>query len=139
MLESRKPRVYNENKVVTILGPETKLVGELSCRGTIRVEGRVDGTVFSEDSIVLLETGSVKGDICAGQVIISGQVCGNVKAVDRIEITARGKVRGDITAPRICIHEGVVFEGLCSMKPGLAPRAEAAPADTLDTAAVESV
>ena len=120
MLESRKPRVYNENKVVTILGPGTKMVGELACQGTIRIEGRVEGSVFSEDSIVLLDTGSVKGNVSAGQVIISGEVRGNVKADDRLEITAHGKVMGDITAPRICIHEGVLFEGLCTMKPSSA-------------------
>lgn len=124
MLESRKPRVYNENKVVTILGPGTKLVGELSCRGTIRVEGTVEGSVYSDDSVVLLESGTIQGDVYAGQVIIGGQVRGDVKAVDRVEITAHGKVLGNITAPRICIHEGVVFEGLCSMKPGLSPRDE---------------
>ncbi|NLV46030.1 MAG: polymer-forming cytoskeletal protein [Candidatus Hydrogenedentes bacterium] len=116
MLDTRKTRVYNENKVVTILGPGTRVVGELSCQGTIRIEGAVQGTVFSDDSVVLLETGSVKGDVRAGQVIISGEVRGNVNAVDRLEITAHGKVLGDINAPRICIHEGVVFEGMCTMK-----------------------
>lgn len=124
MLESRKPRVYNENKVVTILGPGTKLVGELSCRGTIRVEGAIEGSVYSDDSVVLLDSGTIQGDVSAGQVIIGGQVRGDVKAVDRLEITPHGKVLGNITAPRICIHEGVVFEGLCTMKPGLAPRDE---------------
>ena len=116
MLESRKTRVYNENKVVTILGPGTQMNGTLSCTGTIRIEGQMEGTVQSDDSVVLLDTGLVKGDILAGQVIVSGEVRGNIKAVDRLEITPRGKVRGDIVAPRICIHEGVFFEGRCSMK-----------------------
>lgn len=116
MLDSRKTKVYNENKVVTILGPGTQVKGELSCKGTIRIEGKVEGTVYSDDSVVLLDSGAIKGDIHAGQVIISGEVRGNVKAVDRLEISSQGKVIGDISAPRICIHEGVVFEGLCTMK-----------------------
>ncbi len=116
MLESRKTKVYNENKVVTILGPGTQLGGKLSCKGTIRIEGHIEGTVYSDDSIVLLDTGTIKGDIYAGRIIINGEVRGNVKAVDRLEITGQGKVIGDITAPRIAIHEGVVFEGLCTMK-----------------------
>lgn len=122
MLDTRKPRVYNENKVVTILGPGTKVVGELSCKGTIRIEGAVEGTVFSDDSVVLLDTGSIKGDVRAGQVIISGKVHGNVNAVDRLEITAHGKVLGDINAPRVCIHEGVVFDGKCTMKANVTPQ-----------------
>ncbi len=115
MLDSRKSKTYNENKVVTMIGPGTLLTGEIKCKGTIRIEGAVDGTVKSEDSIVVLESGRIKGNLAAGQVIISGEVKGDVKAVDRIEIAARGKVVGDIAAPRISIHEGVLFEGQCTM------------------------
>ncbi len=116
MLESRKTKTYNENKVVTIIGAGTTLKGEVACKGTIRIEGVVVGKVMSEDSIVLLESARVKGDLSAGQIIISGEVQGNVHALDRLEILARGKVIGDIAAPRIAIHEGVLFEGLCTMK-----------------------
>ncbi len=132
MLETRKTRVYNENKVVTILGPGTQVNGTLACTGTIRIEGQMEGVVQSEDTVVLLDSGRVKGDILAGQVIISGEVRGNIKAVDRLEITAHGKVTGDIFAPRICIHEGVFFEGRCSMKaagPEATPAANAASRD----------
>ncbi len=121
MADSRKNRTYNENKVVTILGPGTLLRGELQCKGTIRVEGAVFGNVTSEDSVVLLESGRIQGHVTAGQVIVGGEIVGNVAAVERIEITAKGRVVGDMTAPRISIHEGVLFEGRCTMKPGPDP------------------
>ena len=79
MLETRKPKTYNENKVVTMLGPGTLLTGDVKCKGTIRIEGNVEGRVLSEDSVVLLESGKVKGDITAGQVIIGGEVYGNIR------------------------------------------------------------
>lgn len=116
MLDARKQKTYNENKVVTMVGPGTLMTGEVKCKGTIRVEGAIDGKVYSEDSVVVLESGRIKGDISAGQVIINGEVLGNIVALHRIEITARGKVIGDISAPRISIHEGVLFEGQCTMK-----------------------
>jgi cytoskeletal protein CcmA (bactofilin family) len=117
MLDSLKNKnTYNENKVVTMIGPGTLLTGELKCKGTIRIEGNIDGKVLSEDSVVVLESGKVKGDLAGGQVIVSGEVHGNIQAIDRIEITSKGKVVGDICAPRISIHEGVLFEGQCAMK-----------------------
>lgn len=116
MLEARKSKGYNENKVVTIIGPGTRVKGELQSQGTIRVEGVVEGQVQSSDTIVIQENGKVKADLLAGQVIISGEVHGNVFAHDRLEITEQGKVYGDITAPRISIAEGVTFEGKCTMK-----------------------
>ena len=118
MLDSRKTKPsYNENKVVSIIGPGTVVGGEVTSKGTIRIEGSVSGRVQSEDSIVVQETGQVQADLVAGQVIISGEVHGNVFAHDRLEITASGRVIGDITAPRISIAEGVLFEGKCTMKP----------------------
>lgn len=125
MLETRKSKAYNENRVVTILGTGTVLKGEMACRGTVRIEGALEGRVSSDDSVVLLEGGRIKGDIHAGQVIISGEVQGNIRAIDRLEITAQGKVIGDICAPRISIQEGVLFEGLCTMKPSDAAKSAA--------------
>ena len=123
MLELRKPRVYNENKVVTILGPGTKLVGELSCRGTIRVEGAVEGSVYSDDSVVLLDSGTIQGDVSAGQVIIGGQVRGDVRRWTgwKSRLMARFSA---ISRRRASASMRVLFEGLCTMKPGLAPRDE---------------
>lgn len=119
MLDTKK-RSYNETKVVTIIGPETSIRGEIRCKGTIRIEGEVSGRVQSDDTIVVLDTGKVQADLVAGQVIIGGAVKGNVFAQERIEITARGRLVGDITAPRVSISEGVTFEGKCSMKPPMA-------------------
>lgn len=116
MLEARKQKNFNENKVVTIIGPGTKVKGELSSQGTIRVEGVVEGQIQSSDTIVIQENGKVKADLLAGQVVISGEVHGNVYAQERLEITEQAKVFGDITCPRISIAEGVVFEGKCTMK-----------------------
>ena len=121
MADPRKIRTYNENKDVTMLGPGTLLRGDLQCGGTIRVEGVVCGDVSSGDSVVLLEGGRIQGNVSAGQVIVGGEVVGNISAVERIEITVKGRVVGDMTAPRISIHEGVLFEGRCTMKPGPDP------------------
>ena len=128
MLDSKKTKQYNENRVVSIVGPGTTVKGEIISKGTIRIEGMVQGRIQSEDSIVVQESGKIQADVEAGQVIISGEVHGNVYAHDRLEITATGKVLGDITAPRISIAEGVLFEGKCTMKaPGKAPDKVAPP------------
>lgn len=117
MLDSGKKKAYSETKVVTVIGPGTLIKGELRSKGTVRIEGEVEGRILSEDSIVVQDSGRVKADMIAGQVIISGEVHGNVFAHDRLEITAQGRLVGDITAPRVSIAEGVLFEGSCTMKP----------------------
>ncbi|MBW7863015.1 MAG: polymer-forming cytoskeletal protein [Candidatus Hydrogenedens sp.] len=118
MLDPRKPKTpYNENRVVTVLGPGTVVSGGVRSKGTVRVEAFVEGDVSSEDCVVLLDSGRVKGNVSAGRVIVGGEIHGNVTAAERIEITQTGRVTGDLCAPRISIHEGVLFEGRCVMKP----------------------
>jgi len=124
MLDSRKSKNFDENKVVTICGPGTTVNGEIVSKGTIRIEGTVVGRVQSDDTIVVQESGRLKADLLAGQVIISGEVRANVSAQERVEITSTGKLLGDITAPRVSLAEGALFEGQCATK---APAQTAAP------------
>lgn len=134
MLDTRKLREYNDNKAMTTIGSGSKITGELVCAGTIHVLGFVEGSIASDDSVVLLETARVKGDIRAGQVIISGHIKGNIQASERLEIMATGKVAGNICSPRISIHEGVFFEGRCSMKEEPVPQKSEAQAKAPTTA-----
>ncbi|HPO12243.1 MAG TPA: polymer-forming cytoskeletal protein [Candidatus Hydrogenedentes bacterium] len=126
MLDTRKAKPYNEAKIVSIIGPGTMVQGEINSKGTIRIEGAVAGRVQCEDSIVVQETGKVKGDLMAAQVIVSGEVNGNIFAQERLEITSTGKVIGDICAPRVSFT-GELFEGKCTMK---APGQAGGPATT---------
>ncbi len=127
MLDKRK--ALDEHNIATIIGPGSKLKGELHSKGTVRIEGEVEGRIECEDTIVIHESGHVKADLIAAQIIISGTVEGNSFAHERLEITNQAKVLGNITAPRISIAEGVIFEGQCTMKaPGqvVAPKREGA-------------
>ncbi len=117
MLDTKKAtKQYNENKVVTIIGPGTCVSGEVVSKGTIRVEGEVAGSIRCEDSVVVQQSGKVQADVVAGQVIVSGEVIGNIYAEDRLEITATGKVTGDVTAPRVSFAEGMLLDGKCTTK-----------------------
>ena len=117
MLDSSKKKTYGDTKVVTIIGPGTILTGDVKCKGRIQIEGEVHGRVYSDDTIMVQESGVVKADLIAGEIVIGGQVKGNIFAHERLEIMAKGRLLGDITAPRLSIAEGVLFEGKCTMKP----------------------
>ena len=105
----------NQN-AATVIGPGTEITGEVKSKGTLRIEGRVNGRIESEDTIVIHQSGVVSADLDAKQVVISGTVEGNTFAHERLEVTESGKILGNITAPRLSIAEGVVFEGTCTMK-----------------------
>lgn len=89
--------------------------GKLTFEGTVRINGRFIGEIFSEGTLVVGEGASVEGKIDVGSILIHGEVGGSVKAQDRIEMHTPAIVEAEITAKTLVIDEGVIFEGSCTM------------------------
>jgi cytoskeletal protein CcmA (bactofilin family) len=98
------------------LGKDTEFDGKLSFRGSVRIDGRFRGEIFSDGTLEVGESAMIESNIHVSHIIINGEIRGNILADSRIEIHAPGKVFGNIQAPIIIIEEGVIFEGNCSMK-----------------------
>lgn len=120
-------------EITTLLGRGASFEGKLTFDGTVRIDGRFKGEVFSDDTLVIGEGAIVEAEIEIGDVIIQGTVVGNVKAKRSIEIHAPGRVKGDLHTPVLQIDKGVIFEGRSFMEAangGLKPPAKPATAPT---------
>jgi cytoskeletal protein CcmA (bactofilin family) len=114
-------------EITTLLGRGSAFEGKLTFEGTVRVDGKFKGEVFSDDVLVVGEGAYVEAEIDVGEIIVQGTVVGNIKAKRSIEIHAPGRVKGDIHTPSLQIDKGVIFEGRSFME-GAAPRPASAPA-----------
>jgi cytoskeletal protein CcmA (bactofilin family) len=127
-------------EINTLLGKGTTFEGKLTFEGTVRIDGKLKGEVFSDDVLIVGEGAYVEAEIDIGEVIIQGTVVGNVRAKRAIEIHSPGKVKGDLHTPSLQVDKGVVFEGRSFMEgalgtniaqsagtPGAAPRAATTP------------
>ncbi|HSK01823.1 MAG TPA: polymer-forming cytoskeletal protein [Kofleriaceae bacterium] len=123
-----KPAALGE--ITTLLGRGAAFEGKLTFEGTVRIDGRFRGEVFSDDTLVIGEGALVEAEIDIGEVIIQGTVVGNIKAKRSIEIHAPGRVKGDVHTPSLQIDKGVIFEGRSFMEGMVTPKggAPAAPA-----------
>ena len=97
------------------LGRGSRVVGKLSFEGPARIEGHVEGEITARDTLTIGDGAVVTAQITGNTVIIHGRVTGDVTARKRLEIRAPGRLLGNISTPSLVIHEGVVFEGQCSM------------------------
>ena len=115
-------------EINTLLGRGSAFDGKLTFEGTVRIDGRLNGEIFSEDVLVIGEGAEVKAKIEVGIVIVEGNVEGNIRATKAVELHAPARVRGNIETPSLFIDKGVVFEGNCKME-NLSPRtgAQASP------------
>ena len=129
MVAARQPAA---GEITTLLGRGAAFEGKLTFEGTVRIDGRFKGEVFSDDVLVIGEGAQVEAQIDVGEVIIQGTVVGNITAKRSIEIHAPGRVKGDLHTPTLQIDKGVIFEGRSFME-GLAKErapSQSAPAAT---------
>jgi cytoskeletal protein CcmA (bactofilin family) len=97
------------------LGQGSRVEGKLSFEGSVRIDGQIEGEINAQDTVVIGDHADVTANIVASTVILQGRVKGDVTARKRVELRAPAKLTGNINTPALVVHEGVVFEGNCSM------------------------
>jgi cytoskeletal protein CcmA (bactofilin family) len=104
--------------VTTLLGKGSEFEGKLSFEGTVRVDGKLTGEIFTDDVLIVGEGAEVNAEVTVGSIIIQGAVRGNITAKRSVEIHSPGRVKGNINTPSLFIEKGVFFDGQCQMDPG---------------------
>ena len=105
----------NTEKLESLIGSNSVVKGEIDTKGTLRIDGRVEGNV-SADWVVIGENGSIRGDVVARGIVVGGSIEGNLRAKEIIEIKSKGRISGEIFASKLTIAEGAFFEGRSSMQ-----------------------
>ena len=98
------------------------MVGEISGNAELVIEGRIEGEIDLDSTVVVGDQGQVHGKIVAGAIEVAGKVVGNVHGRDRVEVLASGKLEGDVTSPRVVIAEGAFFKGKVEMTDKAPPK-----------------
>ncbi len=101
--------------VISIIGPGMRVVGDCETEGTVRIEGRVEGSVRAGKAVVVGKEGIVDGDIFTQDAVISGTVQGTLTAESRLELQASCHIDGEIHARRMQLEEGAMLNGTVKM------------------------
>lgn len=116
MSKREKGQTAETSEINAFLGKGTDFNGKLTFEGTVRLDGKFAGEIFSPGVLIIGEAAVVNADINVKTLILSGELTGNIDAKTRVEIHSPGKVYGNIRTPVLVIDEGVMFEGSCTMK-----------------------
>ncbi len=111
-----KPERDTGDAAISLIAPGMNIVGDCETEGTIRVEGRVEGTLKAGKSIVVGRSGEVVGDIITQDCVVSGRVSGNIVAESRLELQATCEIQGEIRSRRVQLDEGARFNGQLHME-----------------------
>ena len=104
-----------ELPIKAYLGSDALFKGTLSFEGTVRIDGKFEGQVNTNDTLVIGETGDMKADVTVGTLICKGQLHGEVVATKKIEMYPASKITGDIQTPALSIDLGATINGQLNM------------------------
>jgi cytoskeletal protein CcmA (bactofilin family) len=115
--KNKKPlaTLLNQAEIVTIIGEDIEVVGNIKGNSYARIEGKIIGNVSIEKGVVLGEKGFIKGNIESEMAVIFGTVNGNVK-VKQLEIKRTGCINGDIKVDELSMEMGANYNGKLDMK-----------------------
>ena len=109
------------------LGSDVELKGNIKYSGEMTFEGKLDGEIHTDGTLLLGDSSVVNGALSVGSVVVRGKVNGNITAKDKIEIKAKTELFGDIKAAKLVIEEGVTFVGKTEVNPNKASPTTATP------------
>lgn len=111
-----KPREFNETKLAGLIDVDSEFKGDLTFKGSFRIEGYFKGTINSDSLLVIGERGKVEADVKVGQLVINGEIRGTLHATEKVEIHNKGRVFGTILSPILYVEEGAYLEATCQTK-----------------------
>ena len=97
MFGNNKPKTQ---RIDTLVGAKTRIIGDVHYIGGFHVDGFVKGNVDapadSGSTLSISEGGIVEGSVAVPNVILNGTVKGDILAHDRIELGATARVDGNV-------------------------------------------
>ena len=102
-------------KLETVIGADSTVKGEMVVRGTVRIDGYLEGDIRA-DWVIVGETGRIRGNVKTRAMVVGGRVDGNIEGSEIVELKDKAQVFGEICTAKLSISEGALFEGQSSMK-----------------------
>jgi cytoskeletal protein CcmA (bactofilin family) len=108
-----KPKETNDGKITGFFDKDTEFKGELSFKGSFRIDGNFKGTILSDSTLIIGDKGKVEADVKVGYILINGEIRGTIQATEKVEIHSQGRVFGTIISPKLVVEEGAYLEAAC--------------------------
>jgi cytoskeletal protein CcmA (bactofilin family) len=104
-----------QNRIDSLIGAGTRIVGDVHFAGGLRVDGEIDGSIIASpdkpSTLVLSEHARVNGEVNVTHLVVNGEVTGPVNVAEYLELQSKSKVIGDVHYKILEIQLGAVVEG----------------------------
>jgi cytoskeletal protein CcmA (bactofilin family) len=96
-------------EATTVVGSDTIITGTIRTRGTVWIDGRVEGDICTDDLLMIGEGAIVVGNIYAGSVICRGMIVGDIVASEEVELLESASLNGTVRAPVFSVDDSALL------------------------------
>ncbi|MBN2543191.1 polymer-forming cytoskeletal protein [bacterium] len=112
-----KDKNSSEDIINTILGENTKVIGDINVKGSVRIDGYFKGNLEATGSLTV----GVKGELDSPRInvkstVIGGKVTAELDAPEGAQLQSTANFTGNIRTKVLIIEEGAIFHGSSEMK-----------------------
>ncbi len=111
----KKKNDINAEKIDTLIGEGTNFSGNINAKGVVRIDGQIEGSIYTEGDLIIGESGVVNAEAKGKNITIAGKINGNVECSGKLELLPTGKIDGDIEVAELFIDSGATLQGKCNM------------------------
>lgn len=100
---------------INIIRTGTEITGDITCKGDIRIDGKLFGNLKSEGKVVVGDNGYIEGAVNCLNATISGTLKVTIAVKELLTLKATSNLIGEITTNKLQIEPGANFSGNCKM------------------------
>ena len=104
-----------QNRIDSLIGAGTRIEGNISFAGGLRVDGEIQGNVTAvadkPSTLVISEHALIDGEIRVSHLVVNGSINGPVFATESLELQSNSRLRGDVHYSTLEMHLGAINEG----------------------------
>lgn len=112
-----RPNNNNEfdTKKHNVFAYGTKITGNITSDGDIRIDGDIEGEIKTSGRVVLGKSSKVNGTVVCPNAEVLGKFTGKLIVSDTLSIRDSADVSGEITTAKLAVDVNATFNGTCNM------------------------
>lgn len=108
------PQNFDTNAIDRI-AEGTSIEGNINSAKSIRIDGKVSGSVICEGRVVVGKTGVIEGEVACDSADIEGTINATLKVTGLLELKATATINGNSQVGKLKVDPGAEINGQIDM------------------------
>ncbi|MFC3110230.1 polymer-forming cytoskeletal protein [Undibacterium arcticum] len=98
-------------QITSVISKSSELTGDIKTAEGYRIDGVLNGSLFSEATVIVSEGAMIVGSVTAKRVIVLGRIQGGILCHGQLILAKSAEVDGEIQYAEVITYQGCIIEG----------------------------